>query len=85
MNATKMISMVERKDIISAYERTMSMRAVSRELGLSRKTVISFIYSNKIVVYHDRQIVATHEKTPVNGWKLDLMHYRLRRVRICIM
>lgn len=38
-----MISMVERKDIISAYERTMSMRAVSRELGLSRKTVKKYV------------------------------------------
>ena len=35
--------MVERKDIISAYERTMSMRAVSRELGLSRKTVKKYV------------------------------------------
>ena len=38
-----MISMVERKDIISAYERTLSMRAVSRELGLSRKTVKKYV------------------------------------------
>lgn len=43
LNAIKMISMVERKDIISAYERTMSMRAVSRELGLSRKTVKKYV------------------------------------------
>lgn len=39
------------------------------------KKVTVFIYSNRIVVYHDRKVVATHEKTPVNGWKLDLMHY----------
>lgn len=39
------------------------------------KEVTVFIYSNKIVVYHEKDIVATHEKTPVNGWKLDLMHY----------
>lgn len=38
-----MISMVERKDIISAYERTLSMRAVSQELGLSRKTVKKYV------------------------------------------
>lgn len=35
--------MVERKDIISAYERTLSMRAVSRELGLNRKTVKKYV------------------------------------------
>lgn len=34
--------MVE-KNIISAYERTMSMRAVSRELGLSRKMVMEYV------------------------------------------
>lgn len=39
------------------------------------KEVTVFIYSNKIVVYHEKDIVATHEKTPVNGWKLDLIHY----------
>lgn len=38
-----MISMVERKDIISAYEQTGSMRAVSTELGLSRKTVKKYV------------------------------------------
>lgn len=38
-----MISMVERKDIISAYEQTGSMRAVSIELGLSRKTVKKYV------------------------------------------
>ena len=43
--------------------------------NLVGKKVTVFIYSNKIVVYHDRQTVATHEKTPVNGWKLYLMHY----------
>lgn len=39
------------------------------------KEVTVFIYSNKIVVCHGKDTVATHEKTPVNGWKLDLMHY----------
>ena len=43
--------------------------------NLVGKKVIVFIYSNKIVAYHDKLVVATHEKTPVNGWKLDLMHY----------
>ena len=44
-----MISMVERKDIISAYEQTGSMRAVSIELGLSRKTVKK--YGNRLRLY----------------------------------
>ena len=35
--------MVERKDIISAYEQTGSMRAVSIELGVSRKTVKKYV------------------------------------------
>ena len=43
--------------------------------NLVGKKVTVFIYSNKIVAYHDKLVVATHEKTPVNGWKLDLMHY----------
>lgn len=43
--------------------------------NLVGKKVTVLIYSNKIVVYYDKKIVATHEKTPVNGWKLDLMHY----------
>ena len=34
-----MISMVQRQDIISMYEATKSIRAVARELGMSRKTV----------------------------------------------
>jgi hypothetical protein len=33
------------------------------------------VYSNHITVHHDGRQVAYHEKTAVNGWKLDLMHY----------
>lgn len=32
-------------------------------------------FSNLIEIYYQRKKVAEHEKTPVNGWKLDLMHY----------
>lgn len=32
-------------------------------------------YSSKIEVYDGTKIVAEHEKTPINGWKLDMMHY----------
>lgn len=32
-------------------------------------------FSSRIEVYYQRQKVAEHEKTPVDGWKLDLMHY----------
>lgn len=32
-------------------------------------------YSSRIEVFYKRESVAKHEKTPVNGWKLDLMHY----------
>lgn len=32
-------------------------------------------YSNHIEVYLQKTKVASHEKTPVNGWKLDMMHY----------
>ena len=33
------------------------------------------IYSNHITVHHEGKQVACHEKTAVNGWKLDMMHY----------
>ena len=38
-----MISMIERKDIISEYEQTGSIRAVARNLGIHRKTVQSYV------------------------------------------
>lgn len=43
--------------------------------NLVGEQVTVFLYSNKIVVYHGKEKVAEHEKTAVNGWKLDLMHY----------
>ena len=38
-----MLNMVQRQDIISMYEATGSIRAVARELGMSRKTVKSYV------------------------------------------
>ena len=38
-----MISMIERKDIISEYEQTGSIRSVARNLGIHRKTVRSYV------------------------------------------
>ena len=38
-----MISMIERKDIISEYEQTGSIRAVARNLGIHRKTVKNYV------------------------------------------
>lgn len=32
-------------------------------------------YASRIEVYDGRTRVAVHEKTPINGWKLDMMHY----------
>lgn len=32
-------------------------------------------YANRVEIFLGRQKVASHEKTPVNGWKLDIMHY----------
>lgn len=43
--------------------------------NLVGKKVCIHEYANKIEVYLGRTKVASHEKTPVNGWKLDLMHY----------
>ena len=43
--------------------------------NLVGKQVTVFLYCNKLVVYHGKEVVAEHEKTAVNGWKLDLMHY----------
>ena len=38
-----MISMIERKDIISEYEQAGSIRAVARNLGIHRKTVKNYV------------------------------------------
>ena len=38
-----MISMIERKDIISEYEQTGSIRSVARNLGIHRKPVRSYV------------------------------------------
>ena len=38
-----MISMIERKDIISEYEQTGSIRAVARNLGIHRQTVKNYV------------------------------------------
>jgi transposase-like protein len=35
--------MIERKDIISEYEQTGSIRSVARNLGIHRKTVRSYV------------------------------------------
>ena len=43
--------------------------------NLVGKQVTVFLYCNKLVVYQGKEVVAEHEKTAVNGWKLDLMHY----------
>lgn len=32
-------------------------------------------YANRMEIYQQKRKVAVHEKTPVNGWKLDIMHY----------
>ena len=46
-----MISMVQRQDIISVYEATKSIRAVARELGMSRKTAKAYV--NEYVAARD--------------------------------
>ncbi len=38
-----MISMIERKDIISEYEQTGSIRAVAKNLDIHRKTVKRYV------------------------------------------
>lgn len=35
----------------------------------------TLLYSNTIKVYHDGSQACDHEHTPLNGWKLDIMHY----------
>ena len=43
--------------------------------NLVDKKVNVLIYSNKLRIYHNKQLVAEQERTPVNGWKIDIMHY----------
>ena len=43
--------------------------------NLVGKKVIVHSYSNKIKAYIDHTLVAEHERTPINGWKLDIIHY----------
>ena len=39
------------------------------------KKVVALLYSNTIKVCHQGKQVCEHERTPLNGWKLDIMHY----------
>ena len=39
------------------------------------KKVAVLLYSNAVKVWYRGKAVCEHERTPVNGWKLDIMHY----------
>lgn len=39
------------------------------------KKVTALLHSNAITVFYKGKQVCRHERTPVNGWKLDIMHY----------
>ena len=39
------------------------------------KKVYLHEYANRVNIYLNQKIVAEHEKTPRDGWKLDIMHY----------
>lgn len=39
------------------------------------KKVTALLYSNAIKVWYRGKEVCEHERTPLNGWKLDIMHY----------
>lgn len=39
------------------------------------KKVVALLYSNTIKVCYQGKQVCEHERTPLNGWKLDIMHY----------
>ena len=39
------------------------------------KKVTALLYSNAVKVCHRGEVVCEHERTPLNGWKLDIMHY----------
>lgn len=43
--------------------------------NLVGKKVTALLYSNTIKVCHQGKQVCEHERTPLNGWKLDIMHY----------
>ncbi len=39
------------------------------------RKVVALLYSNTIKVYYQGRQICEHERTPLNGWKLDIMHY----------
>lgn len=39
------------------------------------KKVTALLYSNAVKVWYRGKAVCEHERTPLNGWKLDIMHY----------
>ena len=43
--------------------------------NLVGRKVTALLYSNTIKVCHQGRQVCEHERTPLNGWKLDIMHY----------
>ena len=43
--------------------------------NLVGRKVTALLYSNTIKVCYQGKLVCEHERTPLNGWKLDIMHY----------
>lgn len=39
------------------------------------RKVTALLYSNAIKVWYRGKVVCEHERMPLNGWKLDIMHY----------
>ena len=39
------------------------------------KKVTAILYGNAVKVWYRGKVVCEHERTPLNGWKLDIMHY----------
>lgn len=39
------------------------------------RKVVALLYGNAVKVWYRGKVVCEHERTPVNGWKLDIMHY----------
>lgn len=39
------------------------------------KKVTAILYGNTVKVWYRGKVVCEHERTPLNGWKLDIMHY----------
>ena len=39
------------------------------------KKVTAILYGNAVKVWYRGKVVCAHERTPLNGWKLDIMHY----------